>query len=701
MPSIQKRLAPSLRAIAFVAMVAVSVASTTAQFDSIFDSPGAAEQFRLGVQAYHMGRYSEAIFLFEKALAYAPDQALIQYWRGRAYYKNGFEETALRAWQPLLDLPDAPPSLRSKAELVRSGRSIAPAPESYRFVEVARFEGKQGRETYFSRPSAMLPRPDGTLWVVAHGSNELLRLDVAGTARERLRGGLAGFDRPFGIAQSPDGSLFVTEFNGDRIVRLNQNGSEIRFGQRGRGPGALIGPQYAAIDSSGYLYVVDFGNARVSKYSEDGAFILSFGGEIPESGFPGFESPTGILAFDGEIFVADSQLSSVYRFDESGNYLGVLAEGALHLPEGLAIWEDGRAILVADTDRVAAIDIESENLVEVYRSPDKASRIVGVVPDRNGDLIICDFDGSYIAVLSELSLLAAGYDVEIERIIPDEFPKVYVDVKVRDRSGTPIVGLSAPNFYLAERIREMTQKDEAGGSVQVTQESLVAAHGAAFEGAGDADQGSRIALLLERSSETSGLREPLRSALADIYRAVADVGSPLTLVAAGNAPVKIGPVDLRSALAEALRPAAGKGRFDLGLRLAATSLLPSGNRDAVLYLGTGRLDEASFVGTTLSELASLLRNNGLRFFAVVLEDASPALLYLAERTGGSIFSASRPGGLGDLGKALAGSATGRYRLSFESRATTAFGRAYLTVSVEAYLFKKSGKDELGYFAPLE
>ncbi|MDP3177299.1 MAG: hypothetical protein Q8M76_05300, partial [Spirochaetaceae bacterium] len=429
------------------------------------------------------------------------------------------------------------------------------------------------------------------------------------------------------------------------------------------------------------------------------SFILSFGSQVLGSSFPGFESPTGILAHSGEIFVADANLSSVFRFDESGNYLGALAEGALHQPEGLAIWENGRAILVADTDRVVAIDIESENPVEVYRSPDKASRIVGVVPDMNGDLILCDFDGSYIAVLSELSLLAAGFDVEIERIVPDAFPKVYVDVKVRDRSGTPIVGLSAANFYLAERLRETKQKDEAGGSVQVTQESLVTARGASFEGSGDADKGSRLALLLERSSDTAGLRESLRSALVDIYGAVE--GAPLTLVAAGNAPAKIGAVDLQSALAEALRPASGKGRFDLGLRLAATSLLPSGNRDAVLYLGTGGLDEASFVGTTLSELASLLRNNGLRFFAVVLGEASPALLYLADRTGGSIFAASRPGGLGDLRADLAGSATGRYRLSFESKAQTAFGRAYLSVSVEAYLFKKSGKDELGYFAPLK
>jgi hypothetical protein len=156
-----------------------------------------------------------------------------------------------------------------------------------------------------------------------------------------------------------------------------------------------------------------------------------------------------------------------------------------------------------------------------------------------------------------------------------------------------------------------------------------------------------------------------------------------------------------TALRVALSPASGRGRFDLALRLAATSLLPSGNRDAIVYLGTGAVDEASFSGTTLSELAALMRDNGIRFFAVILAEPDPALRYLAQRTGGDIFSASRPRGLGDLAAEISSAATGRYRFSFVSKAETNFGWGYLDVGVEAYLYKRSGKDELGYYAPLK
>jgi hypothetical protein len=104
-----------LRAVLSFFLVLSITGHVAAQFRADFDSPGAAEQFRLGVQSYHHGRYGESILLFEKALAYAPGEPLVLYWLGRAYLKTGFEETALRTWQVLVDRPDALPSLRAKS----------------------------------------------------------------------------------------------------------------------------------------------------------------------------------------------------------------------------------------------------------------------------------------------------------------------------------------------------------------------------------------------------------------------------------------------------------------------------------------------------------------------------------------------------------------------------------------------------------
>ena len=686
-------------ALLFLAL-GIAASSAWAQYDTVFQSPGALEQFRFGVQAYHRGRYAESILLLEKSLAYAPSERLVQYWIGRAYAKSGFGETALNAWQGLLDQADAPPFLRAKAEYIRASRNLAPASAEYRFVEAARFSGLRGKEVLFLRPSNVLARRDGGLLIVGHGSNELLVLDTGGVVRQRLRGGLQGFDRPYGVAALPDGTLFVTEFNSDRLSRIAPDGSVKLIGGKGRGPGFLIGPQYVAADGDGSVYVSDYGNARVSKFDSEGNFLLSFGEKAPDSGFPGFESPTGILERAGVVYVADSHRKAIFRFDPDGNYLGALAEGELAGPEGLSLWQGGRAILVADRTRVASVDLDTEEVREVYRPPDKKARIVSAAQDYNGNLAICDFDGSTVSILSESYLLASGYDVEIERIVADDFPRVKLELSVRDRSGAPVVGLREGNFYLTERVRKTAQADEAGKTVIKTVDSLEPVKDYSFLGSGQFSPGFRATLLLERSRELAGRPEELRPAIAELYGVLGGNGGP-GLVTAGPSPAYESAGDLAAATRIALAPPSGKGRFDLGLRLAATRMLPSQTRDAIVYLGTGAVDEASFVGTTLSELGSFLVANGIHFFAVALDTPSPSLRYLAERTGGGVYQASRPRGLADLAADLGSAPSGRYSVSFVSKADPVFGRAYLSVTAEAYLYKKSGKDELGYFAPLK
>lgn len=671
------------------------------QFNSVLASPGAAEQLRLGVQSYQRGRYAESILLFEKALAYDPGEPLIEYWLGRAYLKSGYEETALRVWKPLLDSPAPPLFLKAKADSIRNSRAVSPNAGSYDYVEVQRFEGKSGGQTVFERPSTIIPRPDGSLLVVAHGSNRLVTLDSSGVVSRRDQGGLAGFDRPFGAAYLPDGTLFITEYNGDRVSRIAPDGSSKTFGKKGRQADGLIGPHYATTDGDGYLYVVDFGNARVSKFDDQGGFVLSFGAKSPDGSFPGFSSPTGIYVGDDVVYVADSIAKAIYTFDRSGNYLGAIAAGALHLPEGLSPWKAGRALLVADTDRIVSIDLDSEAVTELYKATSKKARIVDAAIDYNGNLVACDFDASTISVLSDASALASGYDVEIQSVDSSAFPKIVLDVIVRDQDGAPVVGLRDGNFYLTETVRSSTQTDEGGKAAIHTLETIQPASNVSYLGSGDKAADSRSVLVLERSADMSAQRESQRAALTELYARLQEQGAQgPSLVTAGPSPA-LQPAGLTSALRVALAPASGRGRFDLAIRLAATTLLPSGNRNAIVYLGSGAVDEASFSGTTLAELAALMRNNGIRFFAVVLAQPDPALRYLAQRTGGDILSASRPRGLGDLAAEIDSAATGRYRFSFISKAETSFGWGYLDVGVEAYLYKRSGKDELGYYAPLK
>ena len=684
-------------------MALVFTLATNAQWRTELASPGAAEQMRLGVIAYNQGRVTESLLLFEKALAWDPGEPAILDWLGRAYYRSGFESTALATWEPILGLPEAPASLAARVELIKARRALETSVSLPTYVEAHRFEGQKGSSPQFLRPSSLLALPDGSFYVVAQGSDQVLRLDVNGLVKQRITGGLNGLDRPFGIARLADGTILVSEFNGDRISEYSGSTDKLLFSS-GRGGNQLLGPQFMTIDSSGYLYVTDYGNDRVLKFDPDGKAILVFGGASGD--FRGLRSPTGIAWVNGIVYVADSEAKSLFSFDESGNYLGSLAPGQMRFPEGLSPWQGGRALLVADSDRVLSIDLASERVDEIYRSSDARPRLTSAVSDHMGGILVCDFNASAISVLNESTDLARGFDVEISRIDASAFPVVHVSADVRDRWGKAVVGLSSSNFYLSETLHSRTTVQEAGKPVIKTSVSIAPAQKVEFLGSGTTTPGFRCMALVERSDAMAQVGDQLAGLVGDFVASL-QPDDRFGAISAGKVPsILARPTaspDLGS-LVRAIRiNPETNGRFDLGLRQAVNTLMPSGIRDAIVYFSSGSLDDASLQSVSVSELGSLLVNNGIAFYVVLLGDGNPdpALQYLVTRSGGSFVRADGPRGVKDLSSILRSAPSGRYEFSFVSADDPEFGERQMTVALEAWLYHKSGRDEIGYYAPLQ
>jgi DNA-binding beta-propeller fold protein YncE len=654
------------------------------------DSLAAREEFRLGVHAYYRYAFNEAILSFERSLAFLPGEPLILDWLGRAYYRSGLEDTALRQWIAAAEAygPSASPSLllASRIETVRNRRSLFPDMEdSLRYVEAGRFPGFSGDIRTYRQPTAVLPLEDGSSWVAAYGSNEIIRIDVNGIVRARQRGPLNGFDRPYDIARGRDGRLYVSEFRGGRISVLNSAGEwQSYIGSKGLGEGMLSGPQNITIDEEGYLYVVEYGSRRISKFDPDGVFILSFGGRGPD--FPGFLSPTGIVARNGRIYAADSIAKEIYIFDRNGAYTGILVSEGLRGPESLTLFPDGR-ILAADGNRLLLIDPDSSVIRELGLLGNVSVRILGARADQNGNILAANFQGDEVAVMTPLDDMASGLFVQIDRVVSDKFPLITVELQVQDRQRRPIVGLDARNFLLTENGRTAGEQN--------------------FLAAGYRVEAADISILLDRSPAAAGLSADLAAALRDIHAADDRI---VSLISAGEQPLRehIPEAGISAAaLAAAARGSAAsyspRWRFDLALRLAATDLLPGAGKRAVVFVSTGELGELAFEQYGLSELAAYLANNSIAFYAVILggRPASEDLRFLCEQTGGLALPLYRSEGVTSTLAALKSRPSGSYFLSYRSSLPTDFGRAYLPVEAEVYLLERSGRDDTGYFPPLE
>lgn len=650
----------------------------------------AAEEFRLGVHAFNRFAYNEAILAFERALSFRPEEPLILDWLGRAYYRSGFEEIALTQWRAALELYGRASSagmlLASRIETVANRRFLFPvANDGIRYVEAGRYPGRNGDIILYRHPTSLLPNNDGSVWVVAYGSNEIVRIDVNGIIRDRRRGHfINGFERPFDIARGLDGRLYVSEFRGGRISILDPRGNWIGYiGSRGLGDGELIGPQHLTIDEYGYLYVVDYGNARISKFDPDGVFINSFGRRT--FGFPGLLSPTGIAAGNGRIFVADNAARAIFMFDPNGSFLGRLAVEGLRNPESLRFLPNGY-LLAADANRVLLIEPESAIARELGLAGNERVRLTAADMDANGNILAVRFAEGEVAVLTRFDDLASGLFVNIRNVFAERFPNVIVQFTVEDRMRRPILGLDTNNFRILEGGRDVS--------------NLV------FLGAGHNFVGADISILVERSERTAGMLDDLTVAARDITRAMQGMENAniVSVVSAGTLPRR---EQHNLSLENAMRGTSGifspRWRFDLGLRLAATDLLPAAPKRSVVYVGSGDLGELAFEQYSLSEMASYLANNGIIFNAIIIGSGpvSAAIQYLANETGGRAEHLFRPQGIGELIKSVGDAPSPLYSFSFTSRLPTDFGRAWLPLEVEVYLMERSGRDVTGYFAPLQ
>ena len=109
------------------------------------------------------------------------------------------------------------------------------------------------------------------------------------------------------IAIDSLGLVYVTDWGNHRIQKFTSDGNFIsQFGSKGSDPGQLNRPHGITIDTAGtgLVYVSEWGNDRVSVFTSDGVFVNSFGSE--GSRIDQFYSPIG-LKFDkkGFLYICD------------------------------------------------------------------------------------------------------------------------------------------------------------------------------------------------------------------------------------------------------------------------------------------------------------------------------------------------------------------------------------------------------------
>jgi DNA-binding beta-propeller fold protein YncE len=127
--------------------------------------------------------------------------------------------------------------------------------------------------------------------------------------------GAGEFESPRALAIGPEGDVFVADFGNNRIEKFTPNGAFLtQWGIRGGRNGRFRGPTGVAVDGRGQVYVVDNGDNRVEMFDSDGRYLAKWG--VRGTGVGEFSQPTAI-AVDcaGAVYVADTNNNRVERFN--------------------------------------------------------------------------------------------------------------------------------------------------------------------------------------------------------------------------------------------------------------------------------------------------------------------------------------------------------------------------------------------------
>ena len=130
-----------------------------------------------------------------------------------------------------------------------------------------------------------------------------------------------------GVALDGKGNLYLAEFDDDRIYKYSTSGKVLgQSGERGTGPGQLEGPDKLAFDAQGNLYVTEVGsqsagtNSRIQKFSPSGMPLAQWG--TFGSALGQFMTPVGVAVNQqGDIYVADVGNHRIQKLSSVGQPL--------------------------------------------------------------------------------------------------------------------------------------------------------------------------------------------------------------------------------------------------------------------------------------------------------------------------------------------------------------------------------------------
>ncbi|MEV0963164.1 RICIN domain-containing protein [Streptomyces sp. NPDC049910] len=234
----------------------------------------------------------------------------------------------------------------------------------------AGFSGDGGPATAarLHTPLSVAVDSTGNLYIADYGNHRIRKITTDGTISTVAGTGAAGFsgdggppasarlNNPYAVAVDGAGGLCIADCGNQRVRKITSDGTistvagtgSVGFGGDG-GPATaarLHTPLSVAVDSTGNLYIADYGNHRIRKITSDGTISTVAG--TGAAGFSGDGGPPASAQLNNPFGLAVDCVDTLFIADHANNRVRKVASARLAgLPESgtVVCWANVRSRL--------------------------------------------------------------------------------------------------------------------------------------------------------------------------------------------------------------------------------------------------------------------------------------------------------------------------------------------------------------------